>query len=213
MKFNFDKFIQKGYVPIQKTEDSTILKSKKGIIIVNDDNSAEGFLKGHAANNLKEGRIKNAIPLIMLIASGTTYFNTDITIVVGDSMSPTYESGKILIRSKAAKNVKDMLDRNAIIRFQSPDGNTCIKRIVGLPGDRIVIDGSYVYINGKLIDTENAVGSLDQQRNFHNPKYHNPDITLKPNEVYVMGDNRRYSTDSREYGPIPKSSILAVIDK
>jgi signal peptidase I len=118
-------------------------------------------------------------------------------------------------------------DRGDIVVFKPPSGqpNICgverasdqpcpegtpersdtnfIKRVVGLPGDRLkVIEGS-VYINGKR--QKESFARLDPECTTCNlPR----EITIPDGEYYMMGDNRGESADSREWGPVPKKWII-----
>jgi signal peptidase I len=85
----------------------------------------------------------------------------------------------------------------------SASGQTFIKRVVGVPGDRIAIRGGHVYRNGvaekdSYIAQCGGGGSCD----FPSP------ITIPKNEFFMMGDNRGESDDSRFWGPIRKSWII-----
>ena len=82
---------------------------------------------------------------------------------------------------------------------------TFIKRVVGLPGDRISIINGHVYRNGReekapyaLACTQPSVCTFRKT------------ITIPPGEYFMMGDNRGYSDDSRFWGPVPKSWIIGV---
>jgi signal peptidase I len=84
-----------------------------------------------------------------------------------------------------------------------PSSETFIKRVVGLPGDTISIQGGHVIRNGvaekdSYINPCNGSGSCD----FRAP------ITIPKNEYFMMGDNRGQSDDSRFWGPVRKSWII-----
>ncbi len=74
-----------------------------------------------------------------------------------------------------------------------------IKRVVGLPGETVEVNGNRVLIDGAAIDEPYLVDvSMPDE----------PAITLGPGEVFVMGDNRNASFDSRRFGPIPMDQIV-----
>ena len=87
---------------------------------------------------------------------------------------------------------------------QHQDSQTFIKRVVGLPGDRLTVIDNHVYIDGKR-----------QSEPFINPgtpctglcTLRKP-ITVPPNHYFMMGDNRGESSDSRVWGPVPRKSII-----
>jgi signal peptidase I len=78
-----------------------------------------------------------------------------------------------------------------------------IKRIVGLPGDRLKVIAGRVYIDGKQLNEPyiNPDGSCDI---CNEPR----EITIPPGHFFMMGDNRGQSADSREWGPVPKKWII-----
>lgn len=86
---------------------------------------------------------------------------------------------------------------------QQPSSETFVKRVVGLPGDRIKIIGGHVYRDGvaekdPYIDACNGFGAC----NFPGT------ITVPRGDYYMMGDNRGESDDSRFWGPVPKAWII-----
>jgi signal peptidase I len=94
--------------------------------------------------------------------------------------------------------------RGALVTFIHPTepGRVLVKRIVGLEGEDISIVRGRVYVDGTLLD-EPYVASLDTR-------------TLTPgriplDSVYVLGDNRANSLDSRYFGPVPRSNLLGVV--
>ncbi len=106
--------------------------------------------------------------------------------IAGTSMEPTLEEGNIVVLVKSSK-----LERGDLCAF-SYSNKILIKRVIGLPGDKILIDAEgNVYVNDKLIDepyiTEKALGECDVEFPFHVPE----------NQYFMMGDQRETSIDSR----------------
>jgi len=96
--------------------------------------------------------------------------------------------------------------RGDIIVFESPlpeeFEEPFIKRIIALPGEEIAIVDGIVHING--LPLEESYVAQDMRRDF-------APITVPYGSLFVMGDNRNYSRDSREWGTIPKDSIIGRI--
>lgn len=133
---------------------------------------------------------------------------TGIAFVKGNSMNPTLDENSILILNKFA--YKDTIpQRKDIILFKtnlsSSDNKNrvFVKRVIAIPGDHIVIEGKNVYINNQLLNESYIIGNT----------LGNIDMVIPQSKVFVMGDNRPNSTDSRDkrVGLIPKEDIIAKI--
>lgn len=96
--------------------------------------------------------------------------------------------------------------RGDIVVFMPPNvGSTepYIKRIIGLPGDTVAVHDGAVYLNGKRLDEPYL-----RTDTLFEGQYGNQPFTVPPGMVFVMGDNRNNSSDSRVFGPVPISSII-----
>ena len=117
------------------------------------------------------------------------------------SMVPTLEVGDRILANKFIYRFSEP-ERGDIIVFESPDGETYLtKRVLGLPGDTITVEHGSLYVND------------ERQRET----YLNPDLTdessygpteVPAGHVFVMGDNRANSADSRSIGPVPQDNIV-----
>jgi signal peptidase I len=121
--------------------------------------------------------------------------------VSGPSMAPHISSGEyVFINTLAFKFGAPQ--RGEIVAFQH-DGTlaneTFIKRVIGLPGDRVRIDRGVVYVNGTRLN-EPYVRYPDTRSM--------PEMTVPPQSVFVLGDNRAVSEDSRAFGPVPYADLV-----
>lgn len=101
------------------------------------------------------------------------------------------------------------LVRGDVIVFKAPPDpeKDFIKRIIGLPGDTVMIKDGNVYVNGELYDES---GYLRPDVRTYGGTFlkENDTITVPADEYFTMGDNRPYSSDSREWGFLPKANII-----
>lgn len=95
-----------------------------------------------------------------------------------------------------------------VVVFKSPRNNeeVFIKRVIGVPGDRIMVKDGSVYVNGEIIDESEY---LSKDVKTYAGAFLKEGVEVKvPNDSYiVMGDNRLYSSDSREWGFVPKDFL------
>jgi signal peptidase I len=127
----------------------------------------------------------------------------ETAIVTSDSMLPTLKrDDRLLVDHRTA--LRGTWRRGDIVIFEPPDswedqGETYIKRVIGLPGETVGIRGNTVFINGRQL--QEPYIKADPEARVAGA------ITLKPGHYWVMGDNRGNSFDSRSGGPLPTSSI------
>jgi signal peptidase I len=219
------KLKNRGLTPAGSKSGAIVMKSPTSVILCHKDGEFEGFMRTNTKpeneQKIDEVTLKQLVALSVLISSSLMYFTTDVTIVYGKSMEPTYKNLSVLIRTKAKTKVEGNLAEGMVVNFISPGGQKTMKRIVAIPGDTLEFFGVQVWRNGKRIDSDNSMGAqfgTDQKvyaplsgREVHGVK--RTILKLKPHEYFVMGDNRIKSADSRTYGPIHDTAILSIIDK
>jgi len=135
--------------------------------------------------------------------------------VDGSSMEPTLHNNEFLLVQKVTSYFKDV-SRGDVVVFRYP-GDTkvsYVKRVVGLPGDKVSISGGKVVIynfqnpNGLTL-TENYLTTGQQTKVNNDFAEHN--WTVDANEYFVLGDNRDHSDDSRSWNFVPKDNIVGQV--
>lgn len=125
--------------------------------------------------------------------------------VVGNSMHPTYKNGEYLMANKITYKFGKPV-RGDVIIFKYSDTQDFIKRIIGIPGDEVMVKDGHIYINGKQLD-ESAYLDSSIITNGESYIHEGQSITVPQDSYFVCGDNRPNSSDSREFGPIEFSKI------
>lgn len=129
-------------------------------------------------------------------------------VVIGASMEPTFENYHYLIIDRLSYRLESP-QRGDIIVLDLPQDTSraLIKRLIGLPGDTVVLEGQKV----EIIDAAHPDGfTLDEPyldpANIGGASHMR--VTLGPDQYFVLGDNRRVSADSRLWGVLPKKDIV-----
>jgi signal peptidase I len=143
--------------------------------------------------------------IALVIVAPIRYFLFQPFIVSGESMSPNFTSGDYLIVDEISYRFSTP-QRGDVIVFNFPKNPSerFIKRVIGLPGETVDITNGKVEIinSGKTITLDEKYLPADLKT------YPDTKTTLKPDEYFVMGDNREYSYDSRAWGIVPKANII-----
>lgn len=130
--------------------------------------------------------------------------------VKGLSMDPTFQSGDYIFTSKITYRFRKH-ERGDIVVFKSPRNPDIeyIKRIIGIPGDTVVVKNNVVTVNGRVLE-ESYINQPTELWDFGVMKEGVP-VVVPENHLVVFGDNRPRSSDSREFGPIPMDSLVGQV--
>ena len=128
----------------------------------------------------------------------------------GASMLPTFISGDYIFTSKVTYKLRP-IQRGDIVVFKEPRRHEIeyTKRVIGLPGDKIMVKNGIVYLNN--IPLQEDYISLSTPLMPNGFLIEGRPIIVPENSVFVMGDNREVSSDSREFGPIQITSIIGQV--
>lgn len=135
-------------------------------------------------------------------------------IVEGSSMNPTLNSGNYIVtdelsyRFSAPQRGEIIIFKNRQDIYQSYGGNF-VKRIIGMPGEKAMVKKGQVYINDKLLDEPYLLkGTITIPGHVMRE---GKTIIIPQGQYAVMGDNREFSSDSREWGPISRNDIVGEV--
>jgi len=127
--------------------------------------------------------------------------------IQGDSMLPNFVNNEYILTDKISYRLNDPT-RGDVIVFKAPNNprRDYIKRVIALPGETVLLQENQMFVGGKALP-ENY---LDPEEKINGGAFlgEKTEITLKPGEYFVMGDNRDRSQDSRTWGPITKDKII-----
>ena len=144
------------------------------------------------------------ILIIIILLVLFNLFVATVFRISGESMFPSFLDGQFILVDRLSYIVSEPI-RGDVVVLQFPGDPTrrkFIKRVIGLPGETVRIENSVVFVNDEPLP-ETYLPKLLQTA---------PNLTrlLRSDEVFVMGDNRPNSNDSRFFGPVPKRNLIGV---
>ncbi len=162
------------------------------------------------------------VALAVIIAIVLRTFVVGTYLIPSGSMEPTLMINDRIMVDKLSYHMHGV-HQGDIVVFSTPPAENCggppvsdlVKRVIGLPGDTISLAYGLVYVNGKLLsepwfaagaEPPTTAGPSEKPYALQHP------YKVPPDHVYVMGDNRTVSCDSRYWGPILESSIVGKVD-
>jgi signal peptidase I len=155
-----------------------------------------------------------AIGIIIFAFIRTFFFSNYV--VEGESMMPTLQDGNKLVVNKLGYQISD-LSRFDVIVFHANEKEDFVKRVIGLPGDKIEFKDDQLYINGEkykepfLSVYKQEIPGIKLTGDF-SLKEITGESTVPEGKLFVLGDNRLGSWDSRHFGFISVNQVVGKVD-
>lgn len=150
-------------------------------------------------------RISFLIPCLLLVSC--SFLTRKSVVFEGTSMLPSIKNGQRLYVEKMDAKTQGKLARGDILVFKYPKDPSkgYIKRLIGLPGDKVEIQAGEVWVNGSklsepYVDSKTNLSQMSQ-----------PTVVVPTRSYYVLGDNRDNSSDSRSWGFVPEELLIAKV--
>jgi signal peptidase I len=154
------------------------------------------------------------VAVALVLAVGVRTYALQLFYIPSGSMLPTLRVGDRIVVDKLAYRFEPVR-RGDVVVFSHPpleptDYQDLVKRVIGLPGERLALSGGEVYVDGRLLEEpwlpqpppQTTPSPLDAAYSLAHP------FTVPNGEYFVMGDDRTDSEDSRYFGPIPRDLIV-----
>jgi signal peptidase I len=181
---------------------------------------ADGGAKGSSTRWIVE--LVSVVVVAILVAVLLRTFVVATYSIPSGSMEPTLQIGDRIVVNKLSYHLHGV-DRGNVVVFSTPPTEDCagqpvsdlVKRVIGLPGEMISLADGRVYINGHVLpepylppDVRNDTypGPSDAPYSLHHA------YRIPAGEVFMMGDNRSQSCDSRYWGTVRESTIVGKVD-
>ncbi|MFC8038040.1 signal peptidase I [Paenarthrobacter sp. NPDC057355] len=142
------------------------------------------------------------VPALVVLAA-RAWLVEPIT-VSSDSMAPAIDEGSVVLLYKPAVPA-ELVRRGVVVAFTDPeDGRPTIKRVIAVEGQVVAIRDAELYVDGQHVSEP----LIDHSR--IDATYFGP-VTVPAGEIFVLGDNRGVSIDSRDYGAVPLAAVRGII--
>jgi signal peptidase I len=139
-----------------------------------------------------------AVALVVLVLLHA--FVVEPVRVRSDSMEPTFPTGALLLIDKVTYHGRDPRRGEVIVTTDPRTGGSIVKRIVALGGDSVGIEDGQLVVNGTRVD-EDYIENIGMDGYFFGPD------VIPAGHVFLLGDNRADSVDSRAFGPVAVGDI------
>ncbi|EKD56458.1 MAG: hypothetical protein ACD_58C00181G0001 [uncultured bacterium] len=128
--------------------------------------------------------------------------------VKGNSMVPNFHDGEYLFTDKVTYRRRPPAYGDVVV-FKAPinENYDFIKRVIAIAGENVMVKGGKVYVNSRQLDESKYLPD-NYMTDAGQFLREGEDYTIPANNIFVMGDNRGHSSDSREWGPVPLDNLV-----
>lgn len=157
----------------------------------------------HRPTRLRDRPTLALVVLVLLVGAVALIRATVVFPVRIDSasMTPTYSPGDVVLVSRTPPSLDDLRHGDLVVFASPQDGRRTLKRVVGLPGDVLVILDSRLHVNEKPVKEPYVDHAMIAG-------YYSRTFTVPDQSVFVLGDNRGNSVDSRDYGSVALDELV-----
>lgn len=150
------------------------------------------------------GRWSLVLTLLVVALVALRLFVFEPVTVVSGSMRPTLHAGDHVLTESISLRAGS-LDRGDLVTFERTEsGELMLKRVSGLPGDTVAIRDGRLVVNGDRVD-EPYLDLATVDSSYFGP------VVVPAGSVFVLGDNRAWSLDSRDFGPVAESDLVGSV--
>ncbi|MBR2189107.1 MAG: signal peptidase I [Eubacterium sp.] len=151
-------------------------------------------------NAYKLGWLHDSLHFVILIAAAFILFRfvIGLAVVGGDSMEPALQDGTVVLYLRTVRNFQP----GDIISMRVPSGAYYVKRVAAVGKDTVDLQDGHVLVNGETVDDPWAQGETDEETGAVIYPYY-----VREGNVFVLGDNRVVSMDSRAFGEVSRRQI------
>jgi len=185
-----------------KTTDTSLSKRERSALVT----AAESVQQKNAAcRRASNFDFLIYVLIVLLCAFSLRQFVVEPAHVAGDSMHPTLLDTEYLLVEKVSYWFNPPQRYDIVVCNYPGYTESCVKRVIGLPGETVQVKNGRILINGQRLDEEAYWhGTINRSTQ---------PVTVPPNSVYVVGDNRNESLDSRSpsVGCIPYEEVLGKV--
>jgi signal peptidase I len=165
-------------------------------------------MPGRTTRRTGSQRLSHGLTVLVVLLGAVVagrYFVAEPLRIETASMTPTLHAGQHVLADKVSRR-NGSWKRGDVVAFRrTENGRVLVKRIVGVGGDTVALADGRLMVNGHRVVEPYAPSDLIDS------VYFGP-VRVPAGHVFVMGDDRRNSVDSREYGAIPTSALLGRVD-
>ena len=162
------------------------------------DGTHRRFLERY--NDRKLWWLRESLLLLLLIAAVFILFRfvIGIAIVGGNSMEPTLQDGDFVLYSRIVRQYRP----GDVISMRVPSGEYYVKRVIAVGGDTVDLQDGRVLVNGEPLQDDRGTGETQEETGAVIYPY-----KVREGNVFVLGDNREVSMDSRAFGEVSRRQI------